>query len=47
MLATEMNLENISSVVAIIDKKKRDVCYQELSNLFDHKGLQAFRDEIK
>ncbi|XP_028413767.1 uncharacterized protein LOC114536612 [Dendronephthya gigantea] len=45
MLATEMNLENISSVVAIIDEKKGEVCHQALRNLFDDKDLQPVRGE--
>ena len=45
MLTTEMNLEYISSVVAIIDKKKGDVCYQALRNLICDKDLEPFRDK--
>ena len=34
LLTTQMRLEPISSVVAIIDKTKRDACYQALHGLF-------------
>ncbi len=44
LLTTEMNLEPISSVVAIIDKAKEDVCYQALSNLFDDNDLHPVRN---
>ncbi|XP_028413783.1 uncharacterized protein LOC114536628 [Dendronephthya gigantea] len=45
MLTTEMTLENISTVVAIIDKKKGEVCKQALRSLFDDKVLQPVRDQ--
>ncbi|XP_028413761.1 uncharacterized protein LOC114536604 [Dendronephthya gigantea] len=45
MLTTEMTLENISSVVAIIDRKKGEVCKQALRSLFDDKDLQPVRDQ--
>ncbi|XP_028413762.1 uncharacterized protein LOC114536605 [Dendronephthya gigantea] len=45
MLTTEMNLENISNVVATIDKKKGEVCHQALRGLFDDKDLQPVHDE--
>ena len=44
LLTTEMSLEPISSVVAIIDKAKEDVCYQALRNLFDDNDLHPVRN---
>jgi hypothetical protein len=44
LLTTEMSLEPISSVVAIIDKTKGDACYQALRNLFHDNDLHPVRN---
>ncbi|CAB3977220.1 Hypothetical predicted protein [Paramuricea clavata] len=44
LLTTEMSLEPISSVVAIIDKTKGEVCDQALCNMFQSKDLYPVRN---